>query len=393
MSCIDAPDTLEQALHVSAGERAVTIGLPATATADDQRFLLTPECASVLIERGFRVRMERGAGARIHYSDEGYAARGVEIVDRAEAFASDIVVYLPPLTVGDVAAMRRGALVLTFAHFSKEDVHPYQRILRKHITVIDLMAVADSARRHPFADILHEIDGRAAMAVAASMLADPVHGKGILLGGVAGVVPCEVMVIGSDIAACAAARSAIGMGATVRMFDDNIYSLRTAVQTLGPGVISSSMHTKVFNNALATADIVIITDAEGRIVVNSDMMASMKRGVIAFDLSGTPGKTFPAMQLVDLDLAAEVATIGAGPRVCYVNAGNTVPRTVAMALGNIFVALLNNNLACDGIVNSLKLNAGMRAAAVTFVGKVVSQRLGQLLGMRALDISIFLQFT
>lgn len=393
MSCLDAPDTLEKALRASSSERQLTIGLPAATAADDQRFLLTPECASVLIERGFRVKMERGAGARIHYMDEVYARRGVEIVERAEAFGADIVVYLPALTLSDVSAMRRGALVLTFGHFGHEDVHPYMRLLRKHITVIDLMSVEDGSHRRPFADALREIDGRAAMAVAASMLADPVHGKGILLGGVAGVVPCEVMVIGSDMSACAAARSAIGLGAMVRMFDDNIYSLRTATETLGPGVIASSLHPKVFESALRSADIVITTDAAADITVNSDLMADMKKGVITFDLSSSPGRTFPAMQLVDLELAAEAATIGAGPRICYVNAGNTVPRTMAMALGNIFVGLLKDNLACDGIVNSLRLNAGMRCAALTFVGKVVSQKLGTLLGLRAVDIAIFLQFT
>lgn len=237
-------------LRIAADTRKTTIGLPASLSLSDHRIPLTPEGAAVLVDRGFRVLLERGAADHIHYSDNAYARCGVEIVERDESLGADIVVYLPALTVADARKIKRGALLLTFMHATDDDRPALDILLRRHVIALALDRISDDRGNRPFADILREIDGRAAIAVASSLLADAVHGKGILLGGVAGVVPCEVMTIGSDMAACAAARSAIGLGATVRMFDNDVYRLREALMSLGPGVIGSSFHPRVFLSAL-----------------------------------------------------------------------------------------------------------------------------------------------
>ena len=220
---MNAPIPLEELLSVSTGKRSVVIGLPAAGGVVEHRFPLTPEGAGMLVARGFSVKMEKGAAEYIHYSDAAYTRCGVEIVERTEALAADIVLYLPPLTPTDARKLKRGALLLSFIHNRDTDRETVKLLVERHVIALALELICDEAGHRPFADILHEIDGRAAIAIASSLLADAVHGKGILLGGVAGVVPCEVMIIGSDMAAVAAAKGAIGMGATVRLFDDNVY--------------------------------------------------------------------------------------------------------------------------------------------------------------------------
>lgn len=387
---------LEQALMANAVERTAVIGLPAANEISERRFALTPEGAGMLVERGFKVRMEAGAANSIHYADEAYMAKGVEIVDRAKAFGGDIVVYLPHLTVADARLLKRGALLLTFLHAdTPDDAAVFRTLLNRHIIALSLELITDTAGRHPFADILHEIDGRAAIAIASSLLADAIHGKGILLGGVAGIIPCEVTVIGSDMAACAAARSAIGLGASVRMFDNNIYRLREALAQIGPGAVGSAMHPRVFESALRSADIVVATDTEPVTTsVGADLAATMKKGVIAFDLTSHPGRAFPSMQLVDLDLASPGDNLTPSPaRYCYINAGNAVPRTVAMALSNTFTTVLDEILVCDGVSNALRLNGGLRSAVLTFLGKCVNTKVARITGTRPVDINIFLQFS
>ena len=367
---MNAPIPLEELLSAKTGKRSVVIGLPAAGGVVEHRFPLTPEGAGMLVSRGFCVKMEKGAAEYIHYSDAAYARCGVEIVERAEALAADIVVYLPPMEVADARRLKKGSLLLSFIH-NREAGH------------------------RPFADILHEIDGRAAIAIASSLLADAVHGKGILLGGVAGVVPCEVMVIGSDMAAVAAAKGAIGMGAIVRIFDDNIYRMREAAAMLGPGAICSSLHPRVFENGLRSADIVVATDTAPRCgVVGADLVGTMKRGVICFDLTSAPGSAFPSLPLVDLDLASPSDNSVSEPtRLCYINAGNAVPRTVAMALSNTFVTMLDDLTVCDGVANALKLKDGLRKAAYTFLGKCVNPVVARIAGLRSVDINLFLQFS
>lgn len=382
-------------LRIAADTRKTTIGLPASRSLSDHRIPLTPEGAAVLVDRGFRVLLEHGAADHIHYSDNAYARCGVEIAERDEALGADIVVHLPALTVADARKIKRGALLLTFMHATDDDRDTLDILLRRHVIALALDRITDERGNRPFADILREIDGRAAIAVASSLLADAIHGKGILLGGVAGVVPCEVMTIGSDMAACAAARSAIGLGATVRMFDNDVYRLREALMSLGPGVIGSSFHPRVFLSALRSADIVIATDVSARAAaINSDSVGQMKRGVVCFDLSSSPGHAFPSMQTVDLDLASPADTNPSEPqRICYINAGNAVPRTVAMALSNTFVSMLDDILVCEGVANALRLNNGLRRAAFIFLGKCVDPTVAALLHVRLMDINLFLQFS
>ena len=287
---MNAPIPLEELLSVSTGKRSVVIGLPAAGGVVEHRFPLTPEGAGMLVARGFSVKMEKGAAEYIHYSDAAYTRCGVEIVERTEALAADIVLYLPPLTPTDARKLKRGALLLSFIHNRDTDRETVKLLVERHVIALALELICDEAGHRPFADILHEIDGRAAIAIASSLLADAVHGKGILLGGVAGVVPCEVMIIGSDMAAVAAAKGAIGVGATVRLFDDNVYRMREASAMLGPRAICSSLHPRVFENGLRSADIVVATDTTPRCgVVGADMVSVMKRGVICFDLTSSPG--------------------------------------------------------------------------------------------------------
>ena len=261
MNVESTPTAVEQPCEVRNRNRRLTIGLPRCEDPAERRFPLTPEGAALLIERGFSVKMQEGAAESIHYEDSRYIRAGVEIAPRSETLSCDIVIYTATLSESDARALRRGAMVLTLLRAACGNERVIRALLERHVISIALDLVEDERGCTPFADILAEIDGRASIAIASSLLADSQKGKGILLGGVAGIVPCEVLVIGSGIAACAASRSAVGLGATVRMFDNDIYSLRRASQELGAGVITSALHPRTLDNALRTADVVVATPA------------------------------------------------------------------------------------------------------------------------------------
>lgn len=391
---MEAPIPLEEVLRATTTARQTTVGLPAGAGLLDHRFPLTPEGAGMLVSRGFRVLMESGAASHIHYSDNDYSRCGVEITERRGALSADIVVCLSTMSTADARAVKRGCLLLTFLAKAQENPESLGILLDRHVIALALDRLADNTGRHPFVDILREIDGRAAIAIASSLLADTIHGKGILLGGVAGINPCEVMVIGSDMAACAAAQSAIGLGASVRMFDNNVYRLREALRIAGPGASGSTLHPRVFESAIRSADIIIATECGRASAIDSGLVGTMKRGVICFDLSAEPGKAFPSMQVIDLNLASPSDNETSAPvRLCYINAGNAVPRTVAMALSNTFISMLDDILVCEGVANALRINSGLRTAAFTFLGKCVNREVAHLLGRRFVDINLIVQFS
>ncbi len=374
--------------------RTVTIGVPAEDSPAERRFPLTPECAAMLVDRGYAVKIESGAAASINYTDMQYSSPGPDIVSRDETLRCDIVLHLAPLSASDARKLRRGALLLGMLHAEAQDSAALAVILERGVVGVALDLVGDGRGNLPFADILAEIDGRASIAIASSLLADPAMGKGILIGGVAGIVPCEVTIIGSGIAAIAAARSALGLGAMVRMFDNDVYSLRAALRELGPGVVGSAIHPHVLTGALRSADIVVATAVNPPGKIDAEDVSAMKKGVLTFDLTHGECTAFPSMPTVDLASASPRDNDMVGRRrVCYVNAGNAVPRTAAMAISNTFMTLVTDIFACDGITNALKILPGLRQAVYAYLGRPVNRRIAQAMGLRHVDINLFLQFS
>lgn len=387
---------LEAPAAIKTDRRSLTLGLPASCDPTERRFPLTPEGAAMLAERGFTVKMEHGAAESINYPDSRYEGEGVMLVERAEALGCDIVVSLAPLSPADARRMRRGAMLLTLQRSVEMSRLTVKELLERHVVAIALDLVEDAHGCTPFADILAEIDGRASMAMASSILADPRRGKGILLGGVAGIVPCEVMIVGSGIAACAAARSAVGLGAMVRMFDGDVYSLRRAQRELGSGVVTSTLHPHTVENALRSADVLIVTPTAEEFTLHSEEVRVMKRGVLTFDLTARDGVgAFPSMIPVDLaDASAIDGSVGLTGRICYIHAGSAVARTAAMALSNTLLTLMRTIVTCEGgAMNALKLHPGIQKATLTFFGKVVNSRLARIAGTRNVDIAIFLSLS
>ena len=389
-----APDTLEMPVAAATAPRRLSAGLPCGLASGERRFPLTPEGAAMLVERGIDVVMERGAGAPIHYSDEAYARAGVTLASRAETLLCDAVISLAPLAAAEIATMRRGALLMTLAPpVVNGSVRSARALLDRGILTLAMERVEDEGGNRRVADILHEIDGCASLAIASALLTDPVHGKGILLGGVTGIVPCEVTVLGSGMGAVAAAHCALGMGAVVRMFDDDLYSLRQASRVLDHKVIASAMHPHVLEGALKSADVVIATPmADSGFAVTSEQVGMMKARVLVFDLNPCPGTVFPSLPLCDLGETTEREKAAGNGRMCCINVGCQVPRTAAMALSNVLLPLTQRLLgavAGNSPENALMLQPGIRCAAMTVFSKAVDPTLAGKLGVRCLDPNLF----
>lgn len=386
----------EQPVETAASRRRISIGLPLCSQKNERRFPITPEAAAALVDKGVTVRIESGAAEAIHYSDAAYARAGCEITGRNEALRSDIVVHLGRPEACDIGRMKRGAVLLTLYKALSRNSAAVEALLQRSITALALDMVEDDNGHAPFADILDEIDGCAAVTVAASLQANPVCGKGLLLGGVGGVVPCEVTILGSGRAAVSAARLAIGLGATVRMFDDDLYGLREASSLLDGRAILSAVNAHVIQGAVRSADVIIATPMRAPVVFDADAVGSMKRRVIAFDLNPHPGRVFPSVAMCDLGCDCPDGSAAGAARVCYVNAGCYVPRSASMAVSTAFVVMADDFIRCstaDSIGAAMRMSPGLQPAAMTMFGKVVNRRLGISLGIQALDIAVFLSLS
>lgn len=368
--------------------RRLTVGFPSSADSGELRFPITPEGVAQLSALGLTVYVETGAGSPIHYSDARYAEAGAVVGKRAESLAADIVVSLAPLSVADTSLLRKGAMLMSLLGQGALSAEFVRCLLLRHVTYVALEKILSGQNQRPFADILLETDGRVAMAVASAVLLRPEFGKGILLGGVTGVIPCEVVVIGSGIGARAAAASAIGMGAQVKILDNDIYGLRAATLSLGTAVATSVLQPHVVDNALRSADVVIASPAAGFSGFTSAQLGNAKKGVVLIDLSPLSVSMFPTEKQVPITYAQPRQNPGG--RVCFRSIGNAAPRTAAMALSNTILSLFSKLSSLDGVLSLVRADAGLQAAVCTFMGKAVSSDFAALAGVRPLDLNLLL---
>lgn len=350
-----------------AGNRLL-IGIPCERVEGERRLALTPEAVDMLTGRGHRVLVEAGAGLGINYSDNHYAEAGAEIVATpAEVYQADIILkILPPLTA-EVMMMKPRTTLFSTVQFNNFPHEAFELMMAKRITAIAYELLADDRQRCPVLNVISEIEGTASITIASELLSNTQGGKGILLGGIPGVSPTEVVIIGAGNAGTVATRAAMALGASVKVFDDDINKLRTIQQVLGQGLFTSTFHPNVLQNAFRSADVVIgamrYINTRHRYIIAEDMIRIMKRGALVIDLRVNQGGCFETTCCLSPSDPAVFEQYGV-LHYCRQNISNRVARTTSMALSNIFVPMLfqlGEAGAVPGMVKSSLTETGEKA--------------------------------
>lgn len=378
----------EQLCAVPMQGHGLSIGLPKESGEKEKRFVLTPEAVALLVNAGYRVMMESMAGIGINYSDFLYAEAGAEIAGRADVFRTDIVLKISPLLPDEAALLKQGAAVVSMFQPQYQNSEVLQLLIQKRITALAFDKIRDEAGRRPFADCLDEIDGHAAVVVAAGLLTNLYGGKGILMGDIPGVAPAEVVVIGAGLGGRAAFRMARGLGAWVKLFDENISRLRTALDECGQPLFTSNLHPHVLTNALRSADVVIGTSCDMNGRLSEELIRQMKKGALLIDLCIDKGGCFETSLCPDKPKDAIFEKHGV-LHYCLSSVGSAVARTASMALSNLFVPVLQEIGQCRSVENMIKRESGFREAVYVFNAKVVDNDIAQRFNLPYCDISLF----
>ena len=354
------PEVEPRIQELDAAPHSIHIGLLGNyADTDETRFLLTPEACGLLTSAGIRISMEAGAGVDISFSDETYAEYGVKIVQRDEALKCPFVVSYQPLRAKDVKKMNNGAALVCMMDNTLFETSVIKVLLDKRISCACLDNMLSHHDMQIFADIVDEIDGRGAIMYAQESLSYLGGGKGVLLSGVAGINPCEVLIIGCGTECIAAANAAAGAGAKVVLMDNDTSSLQIARQSCNYPVELIIIHPRVLTNRVKTADVIITGNTTRPFEFPKSLSSSLKSSVYVLDLN----ESHPSISL---------------------------PRTVAMALSNPLVNFFNEMSIKDGFDNMMKTTPGMQMGMVTFNGKLVDKLIGSFLSMPSIDIRVML---
>lgn len=389
-----APIPLEKMIRPETRQRRLSIGFPTPPADGSMRFYpMTPESGELLVERGFDVVVEEGFGKEIKYSDEAYNRRGVRTVTRGETMSCDIVVSFPVPDKADASCLKRNAIIFTFPEANESELEFWQICRMKKATVADLRSLRhESCGDGVFKDILDLLSGRAAILKAAGLLADKENGKGIFMGGVPGTMPCEAVILGAGRAGVEAARMALALGASVKIFDHDSCLLGRAMKACGERVMTSVYLPKVLMRSLREADIVVYNEPDRGISFSSEVAEEMKKGVMVFNLSCHPAP-FDGFVNVDLSRPIPEKKKGDERRRCYVGAAMSVARSASMAFSDETVNLFSNLDGLYSRLNKFSFIRSIRQCVMMYEGRTVRAEIAVITDSSPIDIDLLMQIT
>ncbi|WP_085537557.1 alanine dehydrogenase [Massilibacteroides vaginae] len=384
-------ELLEELRKVS---NRLLIGIPKELDTEERRLALTPEAVGMIVECGHRVIVETNAGLGINYSDNHFAEAGAEIVSTpAEVYQADYILkMLPPLPC-EVALMKPRSTLFSMIQFNLFDSDSYEGLMRKRINAFAYELMTDDSFRAPILNVISEIEGTSSVMIAAELLSNTKGGKGILLGGIPGVPPTEVVIIGAGNAGTVAARAALGLGATVKVFDDDINKLRMLQQVLGQKIFTSNFHPNVLRNAFTSADVVVgamrYINSRRRYVIAEDLIRTMKRGALVIDLRVNQGGCFETtccLSSSDPEVFEQFGIL----HYCKPNISNHVARTTSMAFSNIITPLITLLGDMGTIQTAIKADVCFRSGIYMYCGKPVNNYVSNHFNMLSNNLDIYL---
>jgi len=382
----------EELLEVESSRRRLQIGIPKESDPCENRVTLTPETASILVQHGHLVMMERQAGEDAGYTDLQYSEAGAYIVSRDEVYRADILFKINPPAIDEVELMKDRQLVFSYLPAYQLSEEYIRKLAGKQITAIAFENIRDRFGSYPLIRIISEIAGNVSIQIASEYLCKSSGGKGILLGGISGVNPAEVVIIGSGTAAEFAARSALGFGAFVRVFDNSVHRLQRLQGNLGVRLYTSVMHPQELAKALASADAVIgaayIDNYRSRSLITEEMIQCMKPGTVIVDLSIDQGGCCETSEL--RTLAAPTIVKHGVIHYCVPNITSRVPRTASMAISNILVNLILTMGQQGSFSSWLKADADLRNGVYMYNGILTNSYIGNLFNIPSQDIHLLM---
>jgi alanine dehydrogenase len=383
----------EEQLETAVRYRRISIGMPRDNNDDEKRVAITPESVNLLVENGNEIIVQKGAGLGANYSDKDYSENGAIITDSpARVFSTDVVIKVAPFIEHETDYLKGNQVVMSFLNVLKLSEETLAKLIRKKVTALAFEKIKDSNDEMPVMESMSEICGVTSILIASDYLSNHHGGKGVMLGGITGVTPTEVIIVGANTAGEYAARAAIGLGSEVMIFDNSLHRLRKFQTLLGQRLQTSTFHPQVLKKALKSADVLIgaieLEDLKPWYHITEEMIKMMKKGAVIIDLSIDRGGCIETTECRALH-----DPVYEKHGVIHFSAWNLpsrVARTASIALSNIFTPLLQNMADAGGITQFLKNDHGLRKGAYLYNGILTNETLGQKFGILSKDLDLLL---
>ncbi|HQW00612.1 MAG TPA: alanine dehydrogenase [Bacteroidia bacterium] len=366
----------ESMLEVRKQHKQLYIGIPKETSFQENRVPLIPESVSLLTNHGHEIVIEAGAGAASKIEDSDFSEAGAKIAyTTEEVYKADIILKVAPPSKEEVELLQTRQTLISILQMSMQNAEYVRSLSAKKITAIGYEFIHDESGVYPIIQAMSEIVGSSSILIAAEYLSNAFNGKGELLGGVAGIPPSVVVIIGAGTVGEYAARAAMGLGATVRVFDNSIHRLRRLQNRLGRRVYTSMLVPNTLLRELKSADVAIgaLRSSEGRtpVVVTEEMVSEMRVGSVIVDVSIDQGGCFETSEITN-HLQPVFKKYGV-VHYCVPNIASRVSRTASTALSNIFTNILLSAAEEGGIDEVMWKDRSVRNGVYMYNGSVTNR--------------------
>lgn len=383
----------EEMLEIGRKKGKLFIGIPKEISFQENRVALVPDAVALLVNNGHQIIVETNAGKMANFQDHDYSEAGAQIVYSAEeVYKADIILKVAPPSTQEIEMMQQKQTLISALQLTVQPEDFLKQLMAKRITAVAFDWIKDIDGIYTVIRSMGEIAGGTSILIAAEYLSNVNNGQGAILGGISGISPTEVIILGAGTVGEFATRAALGLGASVKVFDNNIYRLRRLQSDIGTRVFTSVIQPRVLAKHLKTADVVIgaIRAQRGRtpLVVTEEMVSEMKVGSVIIDVSIDQGGCFETSEVTNH--TKPVFRKHGVIHYCVPNIASRVSRTASYALSTIFAPILINIGEEGGVENMLRRDAGVRNGVYLYNGTLTNQVLGEMFKLPYKDINLLM---
>ena len=386
-------ETMEETLDVKAPSEKLFIGIPKEIAFQENRIALTPDAVGVLVANGNHVTVEHKAGEGSNYSDKDYAEAGARIVyDKAEVYQAPLLVKSAPPVEEDLPFLQMNQTIISPIHLSALKKHHIEQMMAKRITALRFENFKDDSGAYPIVRSMSEIAGSAVMLIAGQYLSSFNKGKGVLLGGISGIPPTKVVIVGAGIVGEFATRNALALGASVKVFDNNVTRLKQLQNNLGQRIWTSVLEPRILSKQLKTCEVAVgaLSNEFGRapVVVSEEMVAAMRPGSIIIDVAIDRGGCFETSELTSHEhptfLKHDVI------HYCVPNIPSGFARTASQAISNVLMPLILEVSDEGGLEEMVWHNFNLREGIYLFKGSLTDIYISQKFNLKFTDLNLLI---
>lgn len=386
-------ETLSETLDVKPRMVPLYIGIPKETDFQENRIPLTPDAVHMLVLNGHKVTVEHNAGEGSHYSDKDYSEAGATIVyEKKAVYECMIIIKSAPVSELELEFLKPNQILISPIHLPAMRTYILEKMMEKRITALSFENLKDDTGHNPIVRSMSEIAGSAVMLIAGQYLSSTNNGKGMLLGGISGIPPTKVIIIGAGIVGEYAARTALAVGASVKIFDNNIYKLKRLQNNIGTRLWTSVIDPKILGKQLRTCDIAVgaLSSNAGRtpIVVSEEMVSQMREGSVVIDVSIDRGGCFETSELTTHE--KPIFTRFDVIHYCVPNIASGFARTASQAVSNVLMPLVIEISDFGGLENLLWHKFNIRNGIYLYKGSLTNFHLSQRFNLKFTDLNLLI---